>query len=274
MTTANLFNTSRIFKKFIKLAEKNLTKQPKTFTRMEASSNYTISKKGQDLYLVPKDGKHTETLIFMHGLGDSAAGWFDIFMESSMNIVLPTTKVVLLTAPIAPVTINGGAKMTSWYDIKTLAPKDEEFEKSIGAEEIEKNSERITNVILEEMKLLGDDSKRIAIGGFSQGCGMALNVGLQFDKPLGAIIGWSGYLFPMTKFNAANEETPIILANGMSDNVVGFARAQKSFERLDAGKHKLISLKEKGLGHSINENVLKETRKFFASIFSNTGSKL
>ena len=235
---------------------------------MEASSNYNIEKKNQDIYLVPKDGKHTETLIFMHGFGDTAEGWFDVFIDPRKTFCLPTTKVVLLTAPVAPVSINRGAKTNSWYDIKIFGASDEEFEKSVGLDEIAKNTERINNVIREEIKLLGDDSKRIAIGGFSQGCGMSLNVGLQFEKPLGAIIGWSGYLFPTIKVNEANEETPILLASGVSDNVVKFDRAQQSFERLDAQKHKLIKLKEKGLGHSINENVLKESRKLFSSIFS------
>ncbi len=231
-------------------------------------SHYTVSKKDKDLYLVPKNGKHTETFIFMHGLGDTANGWVDTFMESSTNVVLPTTKVVLLTSPFAPVTVNQGEKMRSWFDIKTFTPKADEFEKSIGVDEVNKNSERIKDVILQEMKLLGDDSKKIVIGGFSQGCAMALHVGLQFDKPLGGIIGWSGYLFPTTKFNQANEETPILWSHGTADKVIGFKVAKKSFERLDAEKHKLVRLKEKGLGHSTNNNVLKETRKFFASIFS------
>jgi len=242
---------------------------------MEASPTHTFYEQNKDIYVLPKGGKFTETLIFMHGLGDSAAGWFDVFVDPKISPCLATTKVVLLTAPEAPVTANGGARMTSWYDIKNFAPKDDEFDKSIGVEEIAQNTERINKVIEEEIKLLGGDSKRIAIGGFSQGCGMALHVGLEFDKPLGGIIGWSGYLFPVTKFNEANENTPVLLANGISDNVVPFARADKSFGRLNAEKHKLIRLKEKGLAHSINQNVLNESKKYFASLFpkENNASK-
>ena len=74
--------------------------------KMEASSNYNVEKKNQDIYITPKDGNHTETLIFMHGLGDTAEGWFDVFVDPRKSFCLPTTKVVLLTAPVAPVTIN------------------------------------------------------------------------------------------------------------------------------------------------------------------------
>jgi hypothetical protein len=38
-----------------------------------------------------------------------------------MNPFPLDTKIVLLTAPIRAVTINGGMKMTSWYDIKKLS---------------------------------------------------------------------------------------------------------------------------------------------------------
>lgn len=53
-------------------------------------------------------------LIKNKGLGDSAEG-FEDFFDSSSSPCLPTTKVVLLTAPIKPVTINFGMKMPSWY---------------------------------------------------------------------------------------------------------------------------------------------------------------
>lgn len=44
-------------------------------------------------------------------------GYLSIF-NSPMNPCDQSTKVVLLTAPVKPVTINMGMKMTSWYDIK------------------------------------------------------------------------------------------------------------------------------------------------------------
>jgi phospholipase/carboxylesterase len=72
--------------------------------------------KGEHIYLLPTQ-KHTYTLIWMHGLGDTAdgiyivylfiLGFLDIF-TSNMSPVSSTTKVVLLTAPVSKVTINMG----------------------------------------------------------------------------------------------------------------------------------------------------------------------
>ena len=57
----------------------------------------------------------------MHGLGDSAQGFADVFTDTRFNIVPETCKVILPTAPIRAVSCNGGAKSTSWYDIKSLS---------------------------------------------------------------------------------------------------------------------------------------------------------
>ena len=55
-------------------------------------------------------------IIFMHGLGDSPAGWSAI--EGQLGRQLPGTVTWRFPcAPTAPVTINGGAPCTSWFDI-------------------------------------------------------------------------------------------------------------------------------------------------------------
>jgi Phospholipase/Carboxylesterase. len=53
------------------------------------SKSYKVENKNKDIYITPKDGKHTETMIFMHGLGDTAAGWLDVFVSDDMTPCLP-----------------------------------------------------------------------------------------------------------------------------------------------------------------------------------------
>ena len=59
------------------------------------------------------------SLIWLHGLGDTSAGFLDYFSESN-SPVFKGARIQLLHAPIKPVTINGGMSMPSWYDIRTL----------------------------------------------------------------------------------------------------------------------------------------------------------
>ena len=56
----------------------------------------------------------------MHGLGDSAQGFEDVFEEGG-PLNFPNLRVVLPTAPKTPVSCNNGFAMNRWFDIYKLA---------------------------------------------------------------------------------------------------------------------------------------------------------
>lgn len=70
---------------------------------------------------IPSRAKHTASVIFAHGLGDSGAGWSFLPELMSAQQLLPQVKWILPNAPHSPVTINNGMAMPSWYDITSLA---------------------------------------------------------------------------------------------------------------------------------------------------------
>lgn len=72
---------------------------------MDFSKLRKYTTKGQDIYVTPKEGKHTETLVWMHGLGDTAEGWFDVFY-SGINGILPVTEVFSTPAAFYNITIT------------------------------------------------------------------------------------------------------------------------------------------------------------------------
>lgn len=59
---------------------------------------------------------HTATLIALHGLGDTGEGWAFLGPE----LKLPHVKWVYPTAPVRPITLNGGMSMPGWFDLDTL----------------------------------------------------------------------------------------------------------------------------------------------------------
>jgi hypothetical protein len=73
-----------------------------------------------DLVLVEPKAKHTATLIYLHGLGDSGEGWESTFAQIS-RIMFPFLKVILPSALKRPVSLNYGARMPAWYDLKGLS---------------------------------------------------------------------------------------------------------------------------------------------------------
>jgi lysophospholipase-2 len=66
--------------------------------------------------VVNAKARHTATLIFLHGLGDTGHGW-----AAGMASIRPDfLKIVCPTAPTIPVTLNSGMHMPAWYDILKL----------------------------------------------------------------------------------------------------------------------------------------------------------
>lgn len=72
------------------------------------------------LIINPRSGvKPTATLFFLHGLGDSSAGWSDVAQMLSQRATLSHVRFVLPNAPIQPVSLNMGMPMPSWFDSRS-----------------------------------------------------------------------------------------------------------------------------------------------------------
>ena len=179
---------------------------------------------------------------------------------------IKTTKVILLATPIVPVSIK-----QSWFDMRLFNNPYNTFklEDFSYIEEIKHNTAKIHKIIDQEIKELGD-SRKIIIGGISQGCSMALYAGLSYHEPLGGIVGIAGLFLPFTKIHQANENTPIFIGHGQEDHIVPASLARLSYALLDFTKHKLIVHLEPFLGHSINKSLCFEIKKFLGSILYRT----
>lgn len=215
----------------------------------------------REIILTPKSNEIEYSLIWLHGLGDSAEGFLPIFM-SDLTPVPETFKVRLLTAPASPVTINNGMICNSWYDILAL----DRSENSLNYEDVKNNSAYVQKIIQEEVDLFKGDTSRVIIGGFSQGCAMALHNGLVTDVgQLGAIVGLSGYLFPKTVLK--DENPPILLSHGEEDPMIQIDYAEETYKREDFLKRKNVQFhRVELLDHGINVNVLKLVRTFIKGI--------
>ena len=54
----------------------------------QSSFDYNIERKKMDIYLHPKGDKHSETIVFLHGLGDTADGWLDYFLYPDCSPII------------------------------------------------------------------------------------------------------------------------------------------------------------------------------------------
>jgi len=226
---------------------------------------------GNGVQLVPPGNglTYSSVIIWMHGLGDTAEGWSQLM--ASINI--EKTKIILPTANVRPITLNGGRRSTGWFDVQSLDGKTSE-----DIEGFASSTARIHKLISKEVRK-GISEDRIVIGGFSQGGALSLHISIRYPKVLCGCISLSAWLpfrdeYPLKMSNAAST-LRIWQAHGNRDNMVSLERGRTSHEILrssmemkskecdanlgngscDGGERISPYLKiYEGMGHTTNQN--------------------
>ncbi|TDL29642.1 Phospholipase/carboxylesterase [Rickenella mellea] len=175
---------------------------------------------------VPPRTKHTATVIFVHGLGDTGAGWEPVAQMFGADNALSHVKWVLPHAPTMSVTANMGMEMPSWFDILSFGFNSEEDEPGML-----KTMRSLNELVGAEVDA-GMPASRIVLGGFSQGAAMSLLTGLTSERKLAGVVSLSGWLPLRAKFKsmASNcaRSIPIFWGHGLDDPLVNFALGQAS----------------------------------------------
>ncbi|KDQ13022.1 hypothetical protein BOTBODRAFT_33906 [Botryobasidium botryosum FD-172 SS1] len=212
--------------------------------------------------------RHTATVVFIHGLGDTGAGWSQV--AEMLGSQLPHIKFILPTAPIRPITVNRGMTMNAWYDVTAVggdifnAPDDGPGVRS---------SARLLNELITAEVDGGIDSKRVVVGGFSQGGAMALFTGLTAERELGGIIALSSRLplrkeiLAMVSDNA--RKLPLFFGHGDSDLVVPYALGQLSVKLLTEGGFAAENIEfntYSGMGHSAIDEEIADVAKWLKKV--------
>lgn len=201
-------------------------------------------------------------VIWLHGLGADGNDFVPIIPELQLT-GCPGIRFVFPSAPSMPVTVNGGYVMPAWYDIIGRNLMDRE-----DADGISRSATAITEIIKREF-IRGIAYDNIVLAGFSQGCAMALHIGLRFPHKLAGIIALSGYLpLAMTlhlERHSANFKTPIFMAHGTFDQVVIPERAQASHAILEKLGYE-VDWYEYPMEHSVNHEELSDISHFLKRV--------
>ncbi|KAL1843906.1 hypothetical protein VTJ49DRAFT_6849 [Mycothermus thermophilus] len=206
--------------------------------------------------LFPATARHTATVIFIHGLGDTGHGWASAVENWRRRQRLDEVKFILPHAPNIPITCNGGFRMPGWYDIHTIDGNVESLRKHEDEPGIRLSQAYFHDLIQKEIDA-GIPSDRIVIGGFSQGGAMSLFAGLTAKVKLAGIVALSSYLLLSLKFadivaeaGNVNKDTPIFMAHGDLDRVVHTELGKKSYQMLkELGYNAELKIYE-GMQHS------------------------
>lgn len=173
------------------------------------------------------------SIIVLHGLGADGNDFVPIARELDLRAIGPV-RFVFPSAPVLPVTLNGGYRMRAWYDIHppSANPAVPRLEDEAGL----RAAQGLVQGLIDREVTRGVPAHRIVLMGFSQGCAMTLMTGLRAPQRLAGLAGLSGYL-PIAETTAAergeaNRDTPIFLAHGEDDPMVTIDRAIASRDEL------------------------------------------
>ncbi|KAK5988847.1 Acyl-protein thioesterase 1 [Cladobotryum mycophilum] len=222
--------------------------------------------------VIPAISRHTATVIFAHGLGDTGNGWSDIVQVFRKNGRLNEVKFILPHAPTIPITMNHGFAMPGWFDVISLGGNTDPFNSSNDDEEGILQSRKYLNSLIEnEIERNGIPSERIVIGGFSQGGAMSIFSGLTSPVKLGGIVGLSCWLLLNQKFKSfvpegeINKATPVFMGHGDMDPLVRYEWAQATQSTLKDLGYDVNLRTYRGVEHSADMQELDDVEAFLAS---------
>ena len=158
----------------------------------------------------PEDNNEIKNaIILLHGYGGDGK---DISMLSlNWKRHLPNT---IFICPNGHETCSINPSGFQWFDL-TKDDSDYILEQSIKAEsKLIKFIDEVKN----EYKLINN---KICLSGFSQGCMMAINLGLTLDKEFNCIVGFSGKIINQKNLSHRKKiSSKTLLIHGDSDQVV------------------------------------------------------
>ncbi len=208
------------------------------------------------------------SIVVLHGLGADGHDFVPIAQELDLQGVGPV-RFVFPSAPVRPVTINGGYEMRAWYDIHPPGPDGRRREDGAGL----RHSQALVQTLLEREAARGVPPGRTVLMGFSQGCAMSLLAGLCAPQRLAGIVGLSGYL-PMAEATAsarsgASQGVPVFLAHGEQDEVVAIERGVATRDALRALGHP-VDWHAYPMGHSVCAQEIADLNRWLLRVLAPT----
>ncbi len=158
--------------------------------------------------------KSDKLMIVLHGRGDSIRPFYGF--DSELNI--PEMNYLLLNAPRK--FLDG----YTWYG-----------EPPYQKQGVLRIREKLFD-LLNDLENQGWKSENIFLFGFSQGCLISADVGLNYPKKLAGVVGISGYFnfYPRWRTNLAPEsqKTPWLFTHGVKDDVLPLDETKFGVEKL------------------------------------------
>mmetsp|Transcript_65445 Transcript_65445/g.108793 ORF Transcript_65445/g.108793 Transcript_65445/m.108793 type:complete len:411 (-) Transcript_65445:197-1429(-) len=224
--------------------------------------------------IVPPVGRHTHTVVLLHGMYSppeecemfkSLPAYVAYLGASGVKFVFPHAPRRTITWPTGP-----EANVASWYNYFTRRDgwltHDELDEAHLASQ-----TRRLHSILQREAALLGGDTRRLLLGGSSQGGTVALHAAISFGRPLGALLCLRSCLvdsvtFPKDKRNATCK-TPVFVFLAGDDCVYAVPLQERGYSLLESAGFYVEKHIEPGLSHwDVSRNELRCTAAWIGRV--------
>ena len=207
------------------------------------------------------------SVLVLHGLGADGSDFVPIAQAMDLSAVGPV-RWVFPSAPVRPVTLNGGYAMRAWFDIHPPRPDGTRLEDVAGLRE----SQAAVQQLLDREAMRGVPPERTVLMGFSQGCAMTLLAGLRAPRRLAGLVALSGYL-PLADSTAAevhpaNRAVPLFMAHGEFDDIVVPARGLAARDALQALGY-AVDWHRYPMGHEVSLEEVADLNAWLLQVLAN-----
>jgi len=211
-------------------------------------------------------------VIFLHGSGDSGEGLRQYWEAVDSTGLLGTLRdsgvsVYFPDSGVRPYRLAGGQPVSVWFDRTGLPPSSPEDTASV-----EDSVDRLMRLV-SEIKATGVQAHRIAVGGFSMGGGIALQLALRHPESVGAVFALSSYMCDdasiLRKLEALQKPPafpPVLMAHGDADNFIRMSWGKGTAARLRALGCKVEFLPLPRAGHELTTKELAVVSKWLISV--------
>lgn len=204
-------------------------------------------------------GKPRRLVILLHGLG--ADGNDLIGLAPYWARLLPNAEFVSPNAPFPCDTVPYGYQ---WFSSQDRSP-----EAVLGG--VRAAAPILDAFIDEALEERGLKSDKLALVGFSQGTMMSLFVGLRRAEPIAGIVGFSGRLLaPELLATELRSRPPVLLVHGTEDPLVPYGSLAAAEATLKAAGVPVETVTSVGIGHSIDDQGLRQGGQFLKNVLSGT----
>uniref|UniRef100_A0A8C6STC0 palmitoyl-protein hydrolase n=1 Tax=Neogobius melanostomus TaxID=47308 RepID=A0A8C6STC0_9GOBI len=219
------------------------------------------------LCAVSPTGKHTASIIFLHGSGDTGQGLRAWVRDVVPDLAFPHIKILYPTAPERPYTPMRGALSNVWFDRLKISRDCPEHLDSIDS-----MAANLGSIIQDEVNA-GIPKHRIILGGFSMGGAMALHLACRFHPDVAGVFALSSFLNKgSVAFQAVEERCRLRLSvpellqcHGTSDDLVLHQWGQDTTALLQEAGMKCTFHSYPGLYHQLCRPEMELVRQWILS---------